>query len=141
MEIWKPLRNFPSYNGSSEGRIMNIRTQKILKPWVNRKGYAQVCLFKNKKPYTVSVHRVIAETFKGECDGSEVRHKDGNRLNNCADNLEWLNIAVRVRVVETGEIYNSIRACAKFVGCDHRDIHRYFTGRRVNVKGYHFERV
>lgn len=89
MEVWKPLRNFPSYNGSSEGRIMNIRTQRILKPTINEKGYYQVCLRKNNVQYSVRVHRVIAETFLGENPGMDVRHKDDDRLNNNMDNLEW----------------------------------------------------
>ena len=141
METWKPLRNFPSYNGSSEGRIINVRTQKILKPWINKKGYAQVCLFKNKRPYTVSVHRVLADTFLGEQPNLDVRHKDGDRLNNRPDNLEWKITSISIRVIETGEIYESIRACARAVGCDHRDIQRYLSGKRISVKGYHFERV
>lgn len=63
MEIWKPLRNFPSYNGSTEGRIMNVKTQRIMKPFMNGKGYLQVCLRKNNQQYTVKVSKVIAETF------------------------------------------------------------------------------
>lgn len=89
MEMWKPLRNFPSYNGSSEGRIMNVRTQHILKPSINEKGYYQVCLRKNNARYSVRVHRVLAETFLGENPGMDVRHKDNDRLNNHIDNLEW----------------------------------------------------
>lgn len=37
-----------------------------------------------------SVHRIVAEAFIGNPDGYPVvNHKDGNRLNNRADNLEW----------------------------------------------------
>ena len=89
MEIWKPLRNFPSYNGSSEGRIMNIRTQRIMKTFKNDNGYIQVCLRKNNKQYTVKVARVIAETFLGEHPGMDVAYKNGDRSDVCVDNLEW----------------------------------------------------
>ena len=89
MEIWKPLRNFPSYNGSSEGRIMNVRTQKIQKPTLNKNGCLKVSLYKNGKHYSVKVHRVIAETFLGEHPGMDVRHKDNDYRNNRVDNLEW----------------------------------------------------
>ena len=58
MEIWKPLLNFPSYNGSSEGRIMNVRTQIILKPQIDSRGRAQVTLIRNNQPHTIAVHRV-----------------------------------------------------------------------------------
>lgn len=89
MECWKPLRNFPSYNGSTEGRIMNIKTQKILKPTINEKGYYQVCLRKNNVQYSVRVHRIIAETFLGLHPGLDVIHKNDDRLNNSIDNLKW----------------------------------------------------
>lgn len=37
-----------------------------------------------------SVHRIVAEAFVGNPDGyTVVNHKDRNRLNNRADNLEW----------------------------------------------------
>ena len=37
-----------------------------------------------------SVHRIVAEAFIDNPDGFPVvNHKDGNRLNNRADNLEW----------------------------------------------------
>ena len=89
MEIWKPIKNFPSYNGSTEGRIMNIKTQRILKTFLNNDGYLQVCLRKNGKQYTVKVGRVIAETFLGEHPGMDVSYKNGDRSDICVDNLEW----------------------------------------------------
>ena len=158
MEIWKPLRNFPSYNGSSEGRIMNIKTQRIMKTFTNEKGYVQVCLRKNNQQYTVKVHKVIAETFLGECQGMDVRHKDFNRSNNRVDNLEWCTRSetiksafergsklpsrrISVRVVETGNTYNSIRSCARDINCDQTEICKYFAGKCQHVKGYHFERI
>lgn len=158
MEIWKPLRYFPSYNGSTEGRIMNIRTQRILKTFINEKGYEKVCLRKNKQQYTVSVHKVIAETFLGEHPNMDVRHRDLDRSNNRLDNLEWCTRSeliseafergskvpsrqIPVRVVETGNVYDSIRACARDVGCSQSEVCKYLVGKRSHVKGYHFERT
>lgn len=156
MEIWKPLRNFPSYNGSSEGRIMNIRTQRILKTYIGEKGYAQVCLRKNNQQYTVKVHKVIAETFLGEHPGMDVRHKDLDRSNNRVDNLEWCTRAetisgafergskrsprsTRIRVIETGLIFDSVAECARALDCDRSSISKCLAGKVSNVKGWHFE--
>lgn len=158
MEIWKPLKNFPSYNGSSEGRIMNIKTQRIMKTHTNEKGYVQVCLRKNGETYTVKVHKVVAETFLGEHPGMDVRHKDLDNSNNIVDNLEWCTRSetiqsafdrgskipsrqVPVRVIETGEVYNSIRACARDLSCYQTDICKCLNGELKHVKGYHFERA
>lgn len=158
MEIWKPIRNFPSYNASSEGRIMNIRTRRILKMYIGEKGYAQVCLRKNNQQYTLKVHKLIAETFLGEHPGMVVRHRDLNRSNNCVDNLEWCTRAetisdafergsripplkIQVRVIETNDIYDSIADCARNLNCCRSDISKHLSGKLPHVKGYHFEIV
>lgn len=158
MEIWKPLRNFPSYNGSSEGRIMNIKTQRILKTFVDSRGYVKVCLRKNNQQYTVRVAKVIAETFLGEHPAMDVSYKDSDRTNICVDNLEWCTRSevarkafalgtrkpsrqIPIRVLETDKEYNSIRACARDLGCDQKDICRCLSGQRFDVKGHHFMRL
>lgn len=158
MEIWKPLKNFPSYNCSSEGRIMNIRTQRILKTFVNNQGYELVCLRKNSKQHTVKVGRVIAETFLGEHPGMDVGYKNGDRSQNDISNLEWrtrqetIRVAfdrgtkipsrqIAVRVIETGNTYDSIRACARDLDCYQSDISRCLQGKSQQVNGYHFERA
>lgn len=158
MEIWKPLKNFPRYNGSTEGRIMNIRTQRILKTFVNSQGYELICLRKNNKQYTVKVGRVIAETFLGEHPGMDVGYKNGDRLQNNISNLEWRtrqetirdafdrgtkvpSRQIAIRVIETGATYSSIRECAKDLGCCQSDISRCLQGKSKQVNGYHFERA
>lgn len=158
MEIWKPLKNFPSYNGSTEGRIKNVKTQRILKTFADSRGYVKVCLRKNNQQYTVRVAKIIAETFLGEHPGMDVSYKDSDRTNICVDNLEWCTRSevakkafenrtrkpprqIPVRVLETGEEYDSIRACARDLGCNQTDICRYLSEKRLDVNGYHFEQV
>ena len=158
MEVWKPIRNFPSYNASNKGRIMNIRTQRIMKTFVNSKGYETVCLRKNNRQYTVRVHKIIAETFLGEHPGMDIRHKNYKRSDNDVSNLEWCTRSkvisdsyergdrkpsrqIPVKVLETGKEYNSIRACARDIRCAQTEISRYFSGKRSHVKGYHFDRI
>ena len=157
MEIWKPLRNFPSYNGSSEGRIMNIRTQKILSPGESPDGSMKVCLQKNNQQYTQKVCRLIAETFLGEHPGMDVRHRDLDPTNNRVDNLYWTTRSetirdayqsgtkrawrqVSVRGMETGEVYNSIKECSRALRCDPSYIRQHLSGEREHIKGLHLER-
>lgn len=158
MEIWKPLRNFPSYDGSTEGRIRNIKTRRIMKTFTDERGYIKVCLRKNNQSYTVKAARVLAETFLGEHPDLDVTYKDLDRSNLRINNLEWCTrskviqdafdrgskIPVRctpIRVIETDDIYSSVSECARAVQCDKSDIFKYLAGNRDNVRGYHFERL
>ena len=157
MEIWKPLRNFPNYNCSSEGRIINVRTQRILSQTTDDKGYARVTLRKNNEQYNVRVHRLVADTFLGECLELDVRHKDLDRSNNRVNNLEYCTRSdtvsraydrgskrpngVRVLVVETGEIFDSINQCARELDCNRSTIVKCINGKMSNVKGYHLEEL
>ena len=64
---------------------------KILKAWIGNHGYLTVCLRVGNKNFRKLVHRLVAETFIGEGNSNtEIDHKDGNKLNNSADNLEWV---------------------------------------------------
>lgn len=71
---------------------------KILKPSKNTKGYYIVNFIINNKRIGVSVHTLIARAF---CDGYRfglvVNHKDGNKSNNHADNLEWVTPSQNMR--------------------------------------------
>ena len=61
---------------------------KSLKPFNVGAGYLAVMFELNGKKHYV--HRLVAEVFLNKIDGLEVNHKDGNKHNNCVDNLEWV---------------------------------------------------
>ena len=70
------------------GHVKN-KHGRILKPEI-RRGYYSVDLMKNGKRYKFRVHRLVAEAFIPNPDNlSQVNHKDEDRLNNIASNLEW----------------------------------------------------
>ena len=75
-----------NYSVSDEGEIRNDRTQKILKPYENSKGYLRVKIDGNN----LFVHRIVLETFEGKRKNKQVNHKDYNRQNNKLSNLEWM---------------------------------------------------
>lgn len=79
----------------SDGRIfskpnkMNHSTDGLfLKQTIDKKGYVKVKLYPEKK--TITVHRMVTITFLDNPNNYEqINHKDGNKLNNHVDNLEW----------------------------------------------------
>lgn len=70
----------------------------------NNKGYVMVTLSKNNKQKTFTVHRLVAKTFiPNPLNLAQVNHKNGNKSDNCVDNLEWCsNQQNRDHAVKTG---------------------------------------
>lgn len=71
---------------------------RIRKQHVANSGYKFVMLYKDTKPSTQYLHRLVALTFIPKVNGKEyVNHKDGNKLNNHVDNLEWCDCFENMR--------------------------------------------
>ena len=71
-------------------RGMRTWQQRVLKQKTDKNGYKRVTLYKNKKPKTWLVHRLIAMTFlKADVGQTIINHIDGNPANNHVSNLEW----------------------------------------------------
>jgi hypothetical protein len=63
---------------------------KQMKQSLHTKGYKTVTLTKDGKTKTVYVHRIVAEAFIDNPDNLPmVNHKDEDKTNNFAENLEW----------------------------------------------------
>lgn len=115
-EIWKDIPNFKGYQASNLGRIRTfnkttyskrfncirhwqnrILKQKITKATRNKDRYdARICLWRDGKEHTMLVARCVAMAFFGKSDLT-VNHIDGNSLNNCIDNLEWITIGENIQ--------------------------------------------
>ena len=73
------------------GRVRNEKTNTWLKGAIN-KGYRLISPYLQGKQYTLYIHRLVAEYFLDNPNNLPiVHHKDGNKLNNCVWNLEWVS--------------------------------------------------
>lgn len=95
-EIWKDIDEFKGmYQVSNLGRVKSLnyrRTGKesILKYSTNNDGYKTVCLHKDGKQTTRLIHKLVAISFIPNIQNKpQINHIDGNKDNNCVDNLEW----------------------------------------------------
>jgi len=91
MEQWKDIEGYEGYYEiSSYGKVRNTKTKNILIGDINNVGYRRVVLYSPIKK-RFFVHRLVAKHFvSGYKENLIVNHKDGNKQNNNADNLEWV---------------------------------------------------
>ena len=88
----KEIKEYPNYFITDDGRVWSKNRNKFLSLNPNTQGYLKVSLWKDGKPTTKPVHRLVAETFIPNPNNfSQVNHKDENKLNNNVDNLEWVS--------------------------------------------------
>lgn len=91
-EEWRDVVGYEDYyKVSNTGKILSKRTGKILKTQINPgNGYKMLVLSGEKEKKTVTVHRVVAKAFIDNPDNlGFINHKDENKMNNNASNLEW----------------------------------------------------
>lgn len=93
-EEWRPVMGFPGYEVSSLGQVITRRrgTPRVMRTPIGSRGYRVVRLSRGSRGDQASfeVHRLVARTFYGPPpDGLQVRHLDGNSLNNHLSNLRY----------------------------------------------------
>lgn len=103
-EIYRDIQGYEGhYQISNLGNIKSLKRlikrcnsnksyfikERILKQSISN-GYYAITLNKNNKQKRFCIHRLVALAFlENPKNKEEVNHKDGNKLNNCVDNLEW----------------------------------------------------
>ena len=168
MAEYRKVLGWP-YSVSDDGKIRSDRTGHILKPAVSNAGYLRVHFCVNGNGKNASIHRLVAEAFVPNPNMKpEVNHIDGNKLNNRAENLEWVTGAEnkkhcrevlgkinknpdltaahtarkkRVRCIDTGEEFESITIAAKSVGVTTQSLSAHLIGDNHSCRGMRFEYV
>ena len=105
---WVPVHQLPGFeacieyyiNKAGEVKSTKYKEDRILKHRPHKAGYPMVCLTQRigkGKVLDVCVHKLVALAFLGPPPTpygkgkgrSIVEHKDGNKQNCCAYNLQW----------------------------------------------------
>lgn len=128
-EVWKDIKGFKGYQVSNLGRVRTynkitsskkfaerhwedkILKQKLCRATKSKNRYdARVDLWKDGKPYTFLVSRLVATAFLGESNLT-VNHIDGDSTNNRVENLEWCSLAENIKKgFETGLYMKSMKS-------------------------------
>ena len=163
-EEWRDIKGFErKYMVSNTGKVKSLnyrRTgkEKIMKLQKDRYGYLQVQLSKDGKVKGCLVHRLVATAFLENPDGyTEVNHKDEDKENNKAENLEYCSSSYNInhgtrnkRVAEknsksvfsvdkeSGLImwWQSAHEAERYTGINHSNITRCCQG-KLNSAGGH----
>lgn len=171
-EEYRTVLENPRYEVSNLGNIRNKETGWNLKPQLTNTGYHRVCLTNDDgSHHSYQVHRLAAHAFFNQDDiqGLEVNHKDGNKINNDIDNLEWVTPSENVRhafetglikiteetgrkhkeifrkiyppvkCLENGKVYPDAGVAARDLNCSQLEIRRVTRGVYKSHRGYHFE--
>lgn len=153
---WKPLIYkdcdlSERYLVSDAGQIYSLKTNKILRQTLNKQtGYYGVCisLGSRKKRKLIKTHIAVAVMFvDGYAENLVVNHKDGDKKNNNAENLEWVTTSEnqihalnnglrtdnqRIMCLNTGQIFNSVTDACRWCGLSEwsRSIKEYLNGQK-----------
>lgn len=101
-EVWKSVVDYEGlYEISNYGRLVSyykkngrgvLESPRFLKGKIDKDGYLEYALSKNREMKHKRSHRLVAETFiPNPFNKPEVNHIDGIKLNNHVSNLEWVN--------------------------------------------------
>ena len=121
-EIWKDVEGYEGiYQISNKGRIKSFHYGRahLMRGGGGKSGYRTVVLNKDGRSRTKLLHVLIAKTFIPNPEKKPfVNHKDGDKLNNCVENLEWVTAKENTRhAIENGLIkrnYGTDHQMSKF---------------------------
>ena len=149
---------YKGYFVTNKGRVIGSRGMyyTILKPSIAN-GYLHIIISINNSRKSISVHRLVAETFLPNINKElQVNHKDENPLNNCVENLEWCSPKYNTEYSQAKAIkcfkyfskefvgeFISIRDAARKLNLLQGEISNVLKGRRnqKHTKGYCFQYV
>ena len=162
-ERWRDWPQDPRIKVSNKGNVISCKrgVGHPLKVWRSNSGYQRAAAGDAPRPMRY-VHRLVAETWLDNPNPdyyTQVNHINGDKTDNRVENLEWVSRSqnvrhayrtglkkgyakgTQIRIVETGETFESQSECARRIGCSQGDISNCLTGRQSAHHGYHFERV
>ncbi|AKQ08395.1 HNH endonuclease [Bacillus phage PBC2] len=169
--IWKDVVGYEGiYEVSNNGDIrtkegkttytkrhgVRVWKQRVLSQKIDSQNSCRVNLWRDGSYKTYLVHRLVAEAFIPKVESKEfINHKDGSRLNNHVDNLEWCdyvennnhafdnglmstNHSIKLIKIDSGEeiVFRSKSKASEFLGRNSKYISTLLRRGKTEVDGY-----
>lgn len=153
-EIWAPIKNYPDYAVSNYGRVFNLTHDREVKGRPSPYGGLRVSLSRGGEVTDFYIHHLVAQAFmSGWRPTIHISHRDGDKTNNYHLNLKFGNNRGlgqyrhdqpdvhyrRVMIVETGEVFRTVRDCARYLKTQPSSIYKVLRGERDTHLGYTFK--
>lgn len=120
MVVWKTVIGF-NYEVSNKGFVRNLKNKYVLKPQIQKAGYAYVFLCSPNGTKCKSIHRLVAEAFIPNIKNKEyINHIDGNKTNNDVKNLEWVTASENMY-----HAYNKLGIVPGFLNKEFSDLSKH----------------
>ena len=110
--------------------------------WYDESGYLSFNLGTSiqgeRKYQTLRIHRLVAMAFIPNLDNlPEVNHKDGNKLNNCVTNLEWVTGLQNIKHAWKTGLIKGLKGekngRSKLTNEEVKEIRNKYTGKRGEI--------
>ena len=160
---FRPIDYNPKYLISDTGVIVNSITNQTLTPYKEKNGYMRVNIINvfTKQYEKFLVHRLVAKAFCSNPNNYDiVNHKDEDKQNNNATNLEWcdvkynhaygngmkkLSISLSIPITEVIDnkkiIYRSASIASKIINIGRQSINNVVNKKRNSVYGHKFRKA
>lgn len=164
-ERWREIEYLEGFRISSYGRILDDQSL-LVEPWIQN-GNPYIRLSKGGSSFKGSVYLLVVQAFFRNFEGLDVEHFDGDPCNNYIDNLRFMyddpnirgtrsiltrktdsdlkvldkRIRSKVQVNETGDVFESVAACAYFLDIKASGISMCLNGKLDNYRGLSFRYI
>ena len=171
MEVWKKIAGNPNYIVSNTGRVRRHTASRDRSLRDRDGYPAVDLYQNGERKTVRVHRLVAETFIPNPDNKPEVNHIDGNKYNNDVSNLEWVTSRENCRhawdnglispsygmrgktnpnggrkgkpfrIVETGEVFNTLKECEEAIGGNNRHISECLNGIQRTHRGYHFEYV
>lgn len=159
---WRTIKGYGNrYQVTEDGQARSLKAHgkgkgkgnrhqgKILSPSITTRGYPFVILCYKRKQTLRTIHSLVVEVWIGKKPSLKhyCYHKDGNKRNNYASNLEWLtskqyckirrnrrvtrliteDMAININVMRKSR--KSITEIAQVLGLEYQYVQKYLSGK------------